>query len=80
MTNLDTLKQVTLNVTGAFHQTTNENGDVVTVVTGRNFLTDPFAGVVLAIGNFSFAFDAGGNLIQPLAGRGTLTDICGLIE
>ena len=81
VTNLDNLKQVTLNVTGAFHQTTKANGDVVTVVTGRNFLTDPVAGVVLAIGNFSFAFDSTGTiLVQPLAGKGTLTDVCGLIE
>jgi hypothetical protein len=80
VTNLFNSHQVTLNVTGAFHQTTEANGDVVTVVTGRNLLGDPEAGFVLAIGNFSYAFDAGGNLIQPLAGRGTLTDICGLIE
>jgi len=41
VTNLDEpSKQVTLNVTGAFHQTTRANGDIVTVVTGRNFLTD----------------------------------------
>ena len=80
MTNLFNSHQVTLNVTGAFHQTTEANGDVVTVVTGRNLLGDPEAGFVLAIGNFSFAFDANNNLIQPLAGKGTLTDICGLIE
>jgi hypothetical protein len=52
----------------------------VTVVTGRNLLGDPEAGFVLAIGNFSFVFDAGGNLIQPLAGKGTLTNICELID
>jgi len=81
VTNLDEpSKQVTLNVTGAFHITTAANGDVVYVVTGRNFLTDPLAGVVLAKGNFSFAFDAAGNLIQPLAGKGTLTDVCELID
>jgi len=80
VTNLDNLKRVTLNITGAIHQTTKANGDIVTVITGRNFVTDPFAGVVLSIGHFSFAFDAGGVLIQPLAGTGTITDICGLIE
>ena len=73
-------KQVTLNVTGAFHVTTNAQGDTFYDVTGRNFLTDPFAGVVLAIGRFSFAFNAAGELIQPLAGKGTLTDVCGLID
>jgi hypothetical protein len=35
---------------------------------------------VLAIGNFSFVFDAGGNLIQPLEGKGQLIDACALIE
>ena len=80
VTNLSNSKQVTLNVTGVFHQTTEANGDVVTVVTGRNLLGDPEAGFVLAIGNFSFVFDAGGNLIQRLAGKGTLTNICELID
>lgn len=78
--NLDNLEQVTLNVTGVFHQTTKANGDVVTVVTGRNLLGDPDAGFVLAIGNFSYVFDAGGNLSQPLKGKGKLTDVCGLID
>ena len=51
------------------------------VVTGRNLLSDPFAGVVLAIGNFSFAFDVNGNLTQPLKMQGgTLTDLCALVK
>lgn len=80
VTNLeDPTKTVTLNVTGAFHQTTEPNGDKVTVVTGRNLLGDPEAGLVLAIGTFSFVVDSDGNLLQPLAGTGTLTDVCGLI-
>lgn len=70
VTNLaDPTKQVTLNITGVFHQTTEQDGNVVTVVTGRNLLLDPEAGFVLAIGNFSFVFDVGGNLIQPLKER-----------
>jgi hypothetical protein len=74
-------KQVTLNITGSTHQTTEPDGTVVSVVTGRNLLFDPFAGVVLAVGNFSFAFDAAGNLIQPLAMQGgTLTNVCALLE
>ena len=71
--------QVRLNITGAFHRTILENGDVVTVVTGRNLLGDPEAGFVLAKGRFSYVFDADGNLIQPLSGKGTLTDVCTLI-
>jgi hypothetical protein len=71
---------VTLNTTGAQQQTTLENGDVVTVVTGLNLLGDPDAGFVLAKGNFSFVFDKDGNLIQPLEGEGQLTDVCELLS
>jgi hypothetical protein len=70
---------VTLNVTGAFHQTTTRDGSVVTVTTGRSLLFDPQAGFVLAIGHFSFVFDADQNLIQPLEGQGQLVDACALI-
>jgi hypothetical protein len=81
LTNLDdSAKSVTLNITGTFHQSTDPNGDTVTVVTGRNLLGDPDAGFVLAIGSFSFKFDAGGNLVQPLAGHGQLTKVCPLIS
>jgi hypothetical protein len=81
VTNLDDpSKQVTLNVTGAFHQTTEQDGSVVTVSTGRSLLDDPQAGFVLAIGNFSFVFDADGNLIQPLQGQGQLIDVCAMID
>lgn len=80
LTNLaDTTKSVTLNATGAMHQST-QNGDLVTVATGRNLLGDPVAGFVLAIGNFSFVFDAQGNLVQPLMGHGQLIDVCKLIS
>lgn len=81
VTNLDDpSKTVTLNVPGAFHQTTEQNGDVVTVVTGRNLLGDPEAGFVLAIGTFSYIFDSDNVLIQPLTGTGKLIDVCGLID
>jgi hypothetical protein len=68
--------QMTLNITGAFHETTLENGNVETVVTGRNLLFDPEAGFVLAIGKFSYVFDEEGNLVQPLSGEGQQIDIC----
>lgn len=79
ITNLSDGSNVTLNITGVFHVSTDQNGDTVTVVTGRNLLGDPVAGFVLAIGDFSFIFDSAGNLIQPLTGTGTLTDVCTLI-
>lgn len=79
ITNLENQNQETFSITGAFHQTELANGNVVTVVTGRNLLFDPFAGFVLAIGRFSYAFDAEGFLIQPLEGIGRLIDICELL-
>jgi len=81
LTNLSNqAKSVTLNITGAFHQSTDSTGATVTVVTGRNLLGDPDAGFVLAIGSFSFKFDAAGNLVQPLAGTGQLIKVCPLIS
>jgi hypothetical protein len=81
LTNLsDTSKQVTFNITGAFHQTIESNHNVVTVVTGRNLLGDPVQGLVLAIGHFSYIFDATGHLIQSLQGKGQLVPVCTLLE
>jgi hypothetical protein len=80
LTNLENLNQETFRIPGAFHVDTLENGDVETVVTGRNILGDPVAGLVLAMGRFSFVFDATGNLIQPLQGTGRLLDICELLD
>jgi hypothetical protein len=79
LTNVESGKQETVVITGAFHQTTLENGDVVTEATGRNLLGDPQAGFVVAVGNFSYVFDADGNLIQPLTGDGQLIDVCELL-
>lgn len=76
LTNLDNGNQETYSITGAFHQTTLENGDVRTVSTGRSLLGDPEAGLVVVSGNFSYVFDAQGNLVQPLAGEGQLIDVC----
>ena len=77
----DPANQVTLNITGSFHVSTEPDGSTLFVVTGRNLLADPIAGVVLAIGDFSFALDAAGGLIQPLTAQGgTLVDVCALIQ
>ena len=83
VTNLDTPEnQVTLNITGTLHETTAENGDVTTRITGRNLPFDPEAGVNLTIGNFSFVFDAEGNLLQSFEdtdGKGQVIDVCALL-
>ena len=75
LTNVESGEQETVVITGAFHQTTLENGDVVTEATGRNLLGDPEAGFVIAVGNFSYVFDAEDNLVQPLQGEGQLIDV-----
>ena len=79
ITNLDNDKQATFNITGSVHQRTLENGDIVTVMTGRNFAIDPEAGTTVVIGRFSFIFDAAGNLIQPQTGNGQRIDVCELL-
>jgi hypothetical protein len=82
-TNETTGEQARFSITGTFFETTNpENGDVTTVVTGRNLLFDPDAGIVLLSGNFSFVFDAEGNLIQSFEdtdGKGQVIDVCALL-
>ena len=77
LTNPETGTSETYSVTGANRVLPpDEEGIVVTEVTGRNLLIDPEAGFVVASGNFSFAFDEEGNLVQPLEGEGQLIDVC----
>lgn len=56
---------------------------MTTRITGRNLPFDPVRGVNLTIGNFSFVFDAEGNLIKafddPPAGNGQVIDVCALL-
>ena len=83
-TNQTNGEQASFSITGAFHETTNpENGEVTTKVTGRNLLSDPDTGYVLLSGNFSFVFDAEGNLIQSFEdtdGKGQVIDVCELLS
>lgn len=76
----DTSKEVTLNVTGASHVSTEPDGTFLYTITGRNLNLDPNAGFVLSIGHFSFGLDADGNLTKPLSGMGQLVDICAMID
>jgi len=80
LTNLDNQHQETFGITGAFHQDTLPNGDLVTVSTGRSLTFDPVAGLVLIMGRFSWIFDAQGNLVQPLQGNGRVVDVCELLS
>jgi hypothetical protein len=80
LTNLDNENQERLNITGAFHQRTLENGNVETVSTGRSALFAPIVpGLVLVIGRFSFVLDEEGELFQPLQGTGQQIDVCELL-
>jgi hypothetical protein len=85
LTNLDdSSHSLTLNITGSFHQTTLEDGSVLTEYDGRNLLADPSIddgepGFVLAIGHFSTIFDNQGNLVQPLEGQGQIVNVIDLL-
>jgi len=80
VTNLDTPEnQARFGITGSFHQSTNETGQVTTLARGRSLLFDPVAGTVIASGNFSYVFNSDGTLAQPLEGEGQLIDVCALL-
>jgi len=80
VTNRDNGEQARFSITGSFHQSTNETGQVTTLARGRSLLFDPVAGTVIASGNFSYVFNADGTLAQPLEGEGQLIDVCALLE
>src|SRR5215212_6062965 len=80
ITNLEAPEnRATFNITGSVHQSTLEDGSVVTVLTARNFAIHPVAGTTIVVGRFSYTFDAEGNLIQPQTGTGQSTDVCALL-
>jgi hypothetical protein len=81
LTNTTSGESVTLSITGAFHITTLENGNVQTVYTGRNIFFDPLEGLVLLIGEFTGVADPVTNmLVQPLEGHGQKIDLCELLD
>lgn len=76
-TNVASNKVLTTSITGAFHNTTLADQSVETKATGRNLLGDPIAGLVIAVGDFSFTTAADGQTnIVPLHGKGQLIDVC----
>jgi hypothetical protein len=76
-TNTETGKSVTYSINGAFHNDAPDAlGNVVTKATGRNFLTDPIAGVVVTSGNFSFTTAPNGSNVVPLSGKGKIINVC----
>jgi hypothetical protein len=81
VTNLENDEQATFNITGSAHKSTLENGNVKTVMTGRNFALDPVAGTVITIGHFTFVNDPTDTTnVVPVSGNGRMIDICTLLS
>ena len=81
VTNLANGEQATFNITGSAHKSTLENGNVKTVMTGRNFALDPVAGTFISIGRFTFVNDPSDTTnIVPVSGEGQMIDVCALLS
>jgi hypothetical protein len=81
ITNLANDEQATFNVTGAvLTKKPDSEGNVETVLTGRNLAIDPVAGTVITVGRYTFVFDEAGNLVQPQEGTGNRIDVCELLS
>lgn len=81
VTNLANGEQATFNITGSAHKSTLENGNVKTVMTGRNFALDPVAGTFISIGRFTFVNDPTDTTnIVPVSGEGRMIDVCALLS
>jgi hypothetical protein len=80
VTNTDTDEEATFNVTGANHLSILENGNVQTVMTGRNFALDPVAGTFVSMGHFTFV-NTPDNMtnVVPVSGTGRMIDVCALL-
>jgi hypothetical protein len=80
-TNLANGEQATFNITGSLHKSTLANGNVKTVMTGRNFALDPVAGTFVSMGHFTYVNDPTDttNLV-PVSGEGRTIDVCALLS
>jgi hypothetical protein len=80
-TNLANGEQATFNITGSLHKSTLANGNVKTVMTGRNFALDPVAGTFVSMGRFTYVNDPTDttNLV-PVSGEGRTIDVCALLS
>jgi hypothetical protein len=80
-TNLsDPTKNVTLNMSGVFHVSFDQNGNTIVMVTGRNVAADPSFGLLLLVGEFTLVFDPQGNIISGPTGNGQMINICQFIN
>lgn len=86
-TNTTTGKSVSYVITGATHNETLANGNVVSTVTGlntfinsREFQHSILPGIFLAVGTFEFELDSAGHEVRVFSGTGQVTDVCALLK
>ncbi len=75
--------QVSYLITGVYHQTEANNGELVVVTTGHTLLFDRSFGMFLAIGRFTFVLDEEGSFLQgptDTSPTGRMIDVCALLE
>ena len=81
ITNVSNGERATFNITGSSHKSTLDNGNIQTVMTGRNLLLDPVAGTVITSGRFTFVNDPTDTTnVVPLSGDGRRIDVCELLS
>jgi hypothetical protein len=81
VTNLANGEQATFNVTGSSHKSILENGNVKTVMTGRNLALDPVAGTFVSMGHFTFVNNPSDTVnVIPVSGTGRMIDVCALLS
>lgn len=82
-TNLSNGKSASFVVTGATHNQTLANGNVVSTVTGLNVVINNQdsvrPGFFALRGTFRFVLDANGNELEVFNGSGQVTDVCALL-
>jgi hypothetical protein len=81
VTNQANGEQATFNVTGTAHKSILANGNVKTVMTGRNFALDPEAGTFVSMGHFTYVNNPTDttNLV-PVSGKGRMINVCALLS
>jgi hypothetical protein len=86
-TNTITEKSVSYVITGATHNRTLTNGNVVSTVTGLNtfvnsieFQHTTLPGIFLVAGTYTFELDSEGHEVQVFSGTGPVTDVCALLK
>jgi hypothetical protein len=81
VTNLANGEQATFNVTGSAHKSILENGNVKTVMTGRNFALDPVAGTFVSMGRFTYVNNPTDTInVIPVSGKGRMIEVCALLS